>query len=55
MAAVIPLLLIFWLAGLLASRTAGGLLHVLPLFAAALAIVLLVRRSRERAESPGEG
>lgn len=51
MAAVVPVLLIIWLGGLLASRTAGGLLHALPLLAVALAVFLLLRKWQERGAS----
>lgn len=56
--AIVPVLLIIWLVGLLASRTGGGLLHILPLMAAVLAAVLISRRTgifhpREREEQDG--
>lgn len=39
--ALVPILIIVWLVGLLASRTGGGLLHILPLAALFIAGFLL--------------
>jgi hypothetical protein len=52
---LVPSLLIIWLAGLLVSRTGGGLLHILPLAAFFLAGVLLAGKMTGYFRKPEEG